>query len=136
MSGDKVSSEDVELVARKMRFAATGADHWDLLVEHARDSWRVNARAVLAALAGRLLPAGGEERTEWRVTYAFEEAHRVVSRERSYSNRTEAQMRTELAAARELGNAVDRVLRRTVTEWPDGSVLTGPWLPVEEGTQT
>ena len=119
-----MTEEDIEMVAQAQRahfhgsaaapYAAPGhtADP-----EHCAMCFEA-AEVALAALAGRLLPAGGAQRTErgW-----WNEVGQEVQRFLSYG--------VNGLPYRE----PDR--RRTVTTFADGSVLTGPWLPVEEGTQ-
>jgi hypothetical protein len=72
---------------------------------------------LLAALGSRLLPRGGEERTEqgWSTSDPAE-VHRYLS----YGVNGLPYRKP------------DR--RRTITRFPDGSELVGPWLNVEEGT--
>lgn len=120
MSGDKISSEDVELRALLIKAAGAGfAAYADSTTKayQEHDDRRTGAEfiadAVLAALAGRLLPAGGSEQIEGG--YEMPGNMGVMSLQ-GWSSHPPTH-------------------RRTVTEWPDGSVLTGPWLPVEEGTQ-
>lgn len=66
---------------------------------------------ILAALAGRILPAGGEERTEkgWQ---SDGEVHRHLA----------------YGVNGLPYRSPDR--QRTVTKWPDGSELVGPWVDV------
>lgn len=82
-------------------------------------------RAVLDALAadGRLLPAGGETREEWGLRWPDD----VV--EGPFASRQDAEDYQPAVA-------VDVALaRRTVTTWPDGTMLTTPWQPVSDGDQ-
>lgn len=87
----------------------------------------VVAAAALSA-AGRLLPGGGEERTEWRVVYRDGLGHRVV-----WSGPTttlDGDSRLKLARRQGWPDAVQE--SRTVRTFSDGSVLTGPWNEVTE----
>lgn len=78
------------------------------------------------ALAGRLLPAGGERREEWRV---------VTGRQGlPYSGALATRAKAEHVAATAWHDA--RIETRTVTEWlgdTDDTVLTGPWREVTDG---
>ena len=83
------------------------------------ESWteyREEADAVLAALsaAGRLLPEGGTERVEW--------AYPV------WRDGETVWIETWLRAA----GSIPRLSRRTVTEFPNGYELVGPWSEVTE----
>lgn len=78
------------------------------------------------ANAGRLLPEGGQTRTEWGVRstgdYAVDctdadEAHRWAARD----------VRILCERGRDA-----TLIRRSVQEWPDGSTLTGPWVAVDQ----
>lgn len=76
-----------------------------------QSSYLTNARNGLAALAdaGLLLPSGGEQSQEREGHYD------------EFTGRT----------CFRCGYVEDGSHRRTVTTFPDGSVLTGPWTPVD-----
>lgn len=70
--------------------------------------------AVLAVLAGRLLPDGGTKHADHGVVYEGVELH--VCADRSACIQFFPHVHAH---------------ERTVTTWPDGTVLSGPWRQVE-----
>jgi hypothetical protein len=130
MSADKISDEDVELVARAARahhlvFSQTNADghnpcvcggFWDSVE---MEDWDEHmARVALAALAGRLLPAGGQTRTEWGRTNPVGEVYLCC-------------LPRQVGV---YGCTPHHSHRRVVTAFPDERELVGPWVNVEEGS--
>ncbi|MCW2897883.1 MAG: hypothetical protein JWO67_148 [Streptosporangiaceae bacterium] len=89
--------------------------------QHPCRDCHVRALAVIAALeaSGRLLPSGGEVSEEYSVV--FEDGYRA----KTFDERLAQIWRADPQAA-----IVGPVQRRTVTIWPDGSNLLGPWSPV------
>jgi len=84
--------------------------------------WTAWLDAEITALAGRLLPDGGLTRTEWAVTTPRgKQIHYVWD---------EAEAHT-CAIYGPDGIPVSR----QVTNWPDGSALTTPWVPVPDSTE-
>lgn len=119
-------TDDVETLAERMA-AAVGSRvfqplHDEEIDRTVRDEYRVQARAVLDALAadGRLLPAGGETREEWGARWPDD----VV--EGPFASR-------QAAEEHEPCVPVDlKLVGRTVITWPDGTTLTGPWTPEDD----
>jgi hypothetical protein len=150
MSADKISDEDVELVASVLGDAygtAPAMPFTEYDVEQAMEAGHIDedytfdkgqavidrhvARVIVAALTGRLFPSGErQERTEWRIT------SRIGDRDEVWCYApSEEKALSLLAIARDEKRWTEpKAWRRTVTEWPDGSVLTGPWVNVEEGS--
>lgn len=79
------------------------------------------ARAVVRALEGRLLPAGGIEATRTRVVIPSDYEHDTL---------------TVKCDAGSVGGLLDehggRVQISTITVYPDGSELLGPWREVDQ----
>jgi hypothetical protein len=93
-----------------------------------------DARAVLAHLADRLIPADAEEREEWGVTW-----ERPNGEAGDYEYETEIEARTmarQVILARDsqpnIGIGAPTISRRTVRTWEkaDGStgMVGGPWV--------
>jgi hypothetical protein len=110
-----MDTEDVEQVAMILCNGPGAEDYRCGMVSQTEH--RKNARAVLAALGSRLLPRGGVQLTR-----------------RGTRIGDGSVLTLDEAAGRYTLYAESRRVR-TVTEWPDGSVLVGPWLSVEEGTK-
>jgi hypothetical protein len=88
------------------------------------------ARAVLAALGSRLLPRGGSSETKYQITGAIQGKRWVwMAYVRTIGEAFESALN-----ARQDGWSDFRAEQRTITRFPDGSELVGPWLNVEEGT--
>ena len=103
---------------------------WDDVAPTLKDSYRDRAEADLTALAdaGLLLPPGGETREVWCVTYLGTLGRDIWSSptpERAEAEGHLAQGLTEGSRWRGL-----RLERHTIVTWPDGTVLTGPWIEV------
>jgi hypothetical protein len=139
MSADKISDEDVELVARAVAVARCTRWGYDKTLGSDAEAWRIdqevdpNLRAdvavALAALAGRLLPAGGQAQTIWRARNLVSDGA-VIGHTREYAERFMHEERAPYEPASD-----PHVLETaTQTTYPDGSVLTGPWVNVEEGS--
>ena len=89
------------------------------------------ARAALKALADAwLLTPPGEVVEECNVEYRRIGVLRGGVSERTYQNRTAEWLATEFESARELGQELVSRRDRTVTTWPDGSVLTSEWRDI------
>lgn len=88
-------------------------------------------RRHLAALAaaGRLLPAAArttvEREIEWRNSRGRVETL-------TYVDYDDVALADEFKAAAELGSEMVSHRMRTIHEFPDGSTLVGPWVPVDE----
>jgi hypothetical protein len=93
----------------------------DLIVDQfdRADDRDYRARTILAALGSRLLPRGGEERQIWRTRRLLGEGA-AICYSREYAER--------------FMDAGHVLVTATLTRFPDGSELVGPWLNVEEGT--
>jgi hypothetical protein len=119
------TEEDVErgarILCKSFRLTAFDIDD-DPACDMIRRECRDAARALLSALAkeGRLLPASGQTVTQWGVR--FEDGYR-------YKANDEVQAR---AVAEDPSLAVIALEQRAFTEFPDGSKLSGPWVPCEE----
>jgi hypothetical protein len=113
------------LIFRALRklFHALGERGWVGHSTMASDCHSCNSAtdAVLAEIeaSGRLLPSGGEVSEEYSVV--FEDGYRA----KTFDERLAQIWRADPQAA-----IVGPVQRRTVTIWPDGSNLLGPWSPV------
>lgn len=110
---------DVDLIARVLYNLdrAPGVDHWaDIRSTPASDAIdasvaKIQAQGVLAVLGSRLLPPGGQERTEWgRLTLGGQYAVYIAGLQKHHTH------------------------YRTVTTFPDGREWPGPWKPIEEET--
>lgn len=109
---------DVELVERALT-------EWSADWRGEPDPNREAAHVAVAALAaaGRLQPAGGETRTEWAVRWPkLDPDPRALHPE--YGPDAEQHARGRVGR-----NRGTELYRRTVTTYPDGSTLTGPWQP-------
>lgn len=71
--------------------------------------------------AGRLLPEGGETRTEWGVRWHGMDVQPAAGRHAA----------TRSSAT--FGNAI--AVRRETRRWPDGRTFTGPWVEVTDAAQ-
>jgi hypothetical protein len=83
---------------------------------------------ALAGAAGRLLPEGGEERTDWRVVYEYINGTRstgIVFADEAAARHTTARPLGDVVVAIELSC-------RTVRTFPDGSEWIGVWREVTE----
>jgi hypothetical protein len=126
----------VEEVAQVAADSARDMTIGEVLAESGDDRHLRAARAVLAHLADRLIPADAEEREEWGVHYA--NAGRFVE---NVPDKTTVQADEETARATvafildETPSWGPGLRRRTVRTWktPDGSTgtLVGPWVEVE-----
>jgi hypothetical protein len=134
---------DVELVADALarRHAWDGLP--DALATRPEDAewFRDCARAVLAALAaaGRLQPEPTEIRIECEVDWVDVRGTGRDAYGITYEWRVaefDARLAREFAAAERLHRAPVLMRKRTVSTFPDGSTLLGPWLPVPEPTCT
>lgn len=119
--------EDVELVALSLSSSR-------MLRDAPMSSWRMTiAHVVLAALGSRLLPRGGSSETKYRVTGVVHGVRDVwMGYIRTIGEASEA-CESALNARQEWWSDF-RAEQRTITRFPDGSELVGPWLNVEEGT--
>jgi hypothetical protein len=85
---------------------------------------------LLAALGSRLLPRGGSSETKYQITGAIQGKRWVwMAYVRTIGEAFESALN-----ARQDGWSDFRAEQRTITRFPDGSELVGPWLNVEEGT--
>jgi len=125
MSADKISDEDVELVARKLAQVDGSGDPSIMFIRH-RESYQRRARVVLAALAGRLLPAGAEEdpeRADWVVVAEQPNMPGVFLPWGNFTTRKRAERGLEELRGDGHNGAI-----RTRQVW------VGPWVNVEEGS--
>lgn len=98
------------------------------------ENWaRVVAGAVLDALraAGRLLPEGGETRTEWAVWWHAGDSDGVVLSERQFGWRDKAERRGQERIG-QYGITRFTLQRREHRIFEDGSSWTGPWVAVDQ----
>jgi len=133
MSADKISDEDVaEIIFNFMdnELSASVPDANGDYVWYTERAPDHITEQLVAALAGRLLPAGGEERTEWRVTTLIGERHEMW--EVAFTGKEAADLLRQAKAQKHRTDP--RLWRHTITTYADGSVLTGPWVNVEEGS--
>lgn len=120
------AAEETVAAALRARFASV-AQTRDLVGD--LREWFIDevSTASVAALsaAGRLLPEGGEERTEWRVIYEYVDGSRSAelpfADEESARHYASPRIRDVVAAA--------ELSHRSVTDFPDGSSYIGPWVP-------
>jgi hypothetical protein len=102
-----------------------------------------SALAVLAALGSRLLPRGGEGRTEWGNRFQLRghlggfgpSINGLLSEATARARHADLVGRLAHRAGDPLDVVLAELVRRTITRFPDGSELVGPWLNVEEGTK-
>lgn len=105
-----------------------------LVAELAPTIGRASARRVLALLAerGRLIPDGAEVTEQWEAWCHGDDSDGI----RHGSEYAEASReRAEEWARQQIGRyGITRytIVRRECRSWPDGTVLTTPWVPVPE----
>jgi hypothetical protein len=106
MSDPRWSDATEVIVARVL--AVGGYDEAD---QDDRDTYHIGACTILAALAdaGLLVPPSGNVREERG--YVTAQGPRLAA-----------------------WSSAPATIRRSVTEWSDGSVLIGPWSPLDEVT--
>lgn len=112
MSDQRWTAETLELVAS--RGAGSCADILDALYE-----------------VGLLLPPGGETHQEAEVEYRRVGRTRGGVEEKTYRGWDPDYRAREFEAALECGHEVIGERVRTVVDWPDGTKLTGPWIPYD-----
>ena len=105
---------DIELVARATA-ALDGDTEWADLSARDQRTYLDYAGHVLDALAGRLLPPGGQVRVELTGGQFPEDFDQ-----------------DDPCWADQCPEPHEHNIRRTVTTWPDGSQLTGAWEAVDE----
>lgn len=98
-----------------------------VLTPYAREHGTAKSFAALAveslALSGRLLPDGGETRTEWLARWGEDlEFEHPVSGKAYAAGFVDSMTRGGFRAV---------TARREVREWPDGSSWSGPWVDPE-----
>ena len=86
------------------------------------------AEALTTAAGRQILPPGGETRAEHNVRYRNLYGHWRVIEENTSSDPADDEWVAEM---RRIGGEAHRV-SRTVTTWPNGTTLTGPWQPAPE----
>lgn len=114
----------VELVARNLPGLS-----WEYSSDEHRDERRASARRVLSALAadGRLLPPGGEVRTEYNLRH-----RNAYGRWKVIEDLASNEPESDWEFVRDNFGKDTHQVTRTVTTWSDGSTLFGPWQPVPE----
>lgn len=119
--------EDIALVAK-----AIGADYW---IPSDRSA---AARDILTALAaaGRLLPPDAERREEWNVRLPKPAGNWVVDDSMTKTWPPEPGEIAEDVAWWKDNAGLDVIpVKRFVSQFADGSWLTGPWVEVDGGTE-
>jgi len=91
------------------------------------DTWA----AIRYGLGDRLLPDGGETRTEWTAT-AWTDADNDSQPPRATRALPSSEAAAEWAAGWIVAGGYLRLWHRERREWPDGTVLTGPWVEVTD----
>lgn len=88
------------------------------------------ALAVVEALraAGRLLPEGGQTRTEWGVRSPKEKDYLVDGFD---PDEALFWARREVRILRDRDQEA-ALIRRSTHAWPDGTTFTGPWVAVDQ----
>lgn len=102
-----------------------------------QEAIRAEERARLE-VAGRLLPDGGETRTEWAATYRLATTGRVLPPNEYHVRRNRETAQSEVSALVEDSADVPQMIAvlvmRTVRSWSGGSSYSGPWVEVTDAS--
>lgn len=110
---------------------------YDWFLEKSLDCWpdfEPAARLVLEHLAnaGRLLPAGAEQREEWAVEWLSARGGIAMDRMRISSMEEAQHLGPQYVGQYNITSF--RVVRRTWRHFEDGSCFAGPWVEVDGST--